>query len=134
MWPDCSAAPATPASASSSAPRSSPTSPRSPTTLRDQVLGNLEALIAHRQNVPESAELIAAMAGTRPAWITTQQTDQDLLGTGLSGKGTRTRGYEYEIHPSQIKRLPTGHAAVITPGSPQKPTIAQIHHPSEAHE
>jgi TraM recognition site of TraD and TraG len=28
--------------------------------LREQVLGNVEAVIAHRQNVPESAELIAA--------------------------------------------------------------------------
>jgi hypothetical protein len=32
--------------------------------LLQQVLGNLEALIAHRQNVPESAELIADMAGS----------------------------------------------------------------------
>jgi hypothetical protein len=33
--------------------------------LRDQVLGNVSALVAHRQNVPESAELIAGVAGTR---------------------------------------------------------------------
>jgi TraM recognition site of TraD and TraG/Type IV secretory system Conjugative DNA transfer len=32
---------------------------------QDQVLGNVETIIAHRQNVPESAELVAAIAGTR---------------------------------------------------------------------
>ena len=85
--------------------------------LGERVLGNLEALVAHRQNVPESAELIAAMAGSRPAWITTQQTEERLLGHGLSGKGNRRRGYEFEIHPSQIKTLQTGWAAVLRPGS-----------------
>jgi hypothetical protein len=100
--------------------------------LREQVLGNLATLIGHRQNVPESAELIAAMAGTKATWITTQQTEDGLLQTGPSGRGTRRRGYEYEIHPSRIKTLQTGEAAVITPGT-GKPTIAQIHHPNEAH-
>jgi conjugal transfer pilus assembly protein TraD len=99
--------------------------------LREQTLGNVETVIAHRQNVPESAELIAAMAGTKPAWVTTQQTEEGLIGTGTSGKGTRRRGYEFEIHPSHIKQLPTGHAIVITPGT-GKPSTALIHHPSEA--
>jgi conjugal transfer pilus assembly protein TraD len=99
--------------------------------LREQTLGNAETVIAHRQNVPESAELIAAMAGTRPAWITTQQTEERLLATGPSGRGTRRRGYEFEVHPSLIKQLPTGNAVVITPGT-GKPTTALIHHPSEA--
>jgi conjugal transfer pilus assembly protein TraD len=101
--------------------------------LREQVLANVATVIAHRQNVPESAELIAAMAGTKPAWITTQQTQEGLIAPGASGKGSRRRGYEYEIHPSQIKTLPTGWAAVLTPGSEQRPVIAQIHHPDEAH-
>jgi hypothetical protein len=81
--------------------------------------------------VPESAELIAAMAGTRPAWVTTEQTDEGLIGNSPSGRGTRRRGYEFEIRPSHIKQLPKGHAAVITPGT-GKPTTALIHHPYEA--
>lgn len=96
--------------------------------LREQTLGNVAAVIAHRQNVPESAELIAAMAGTKPAWVTTQQTDEGLLGTGISGRGSRRRGYEYRIHPSRIKQLRTGEAIIITPGSGQ-PTTARMHHP-----
>ncbi len=101
--------------------------------LRDQVLGNVEALIAHRQNVPESAELVAQLAGSRPAWITTQQTEQGLLGSRAGSRGSKTRGHEFELHPSRIKRLGRGRAAVITPGREGHPTIAHIHHPSSAH-
>ncbi len=99
--------------------------------LREQTLGNVATVIAHRQNVPESAELIAEMAGTKAVWITTQQTEQGLIGSGLSGRGTRRRGYEFEIHPTRIKQLWTGQAVVITPGS-GAPAIAQICHPREA--
>ncbi len=71
------------------------------------------------------------MAGTRPAWVTTQQTEEGQIGTGPSGRGTRRRGYEFEIHPSHIKQLVTGQAIVITPGT-AKPTTAFSHHPCEA--
>ncbi len=100
--------------------------------LHDQVLGNLDALVVHRQNVPESAETIAQVAGTTPVWITTQQTMTSMFPTVETGQGTRTRGHEYNIHPTTIKQLPTGRAVVITPGRGQKPTVARIHHPNEA--
>jgi conjugal transfer pilus assembly protein TraD len=99
--------------------------------LREQTLGNVATVVAHRQNVPESAELIAAMAGTKPVWVTTQQTEQGLIGGGPTTRGSRRRGYEYEIHPSRIKRLATGQAVVITPGTGQRPVIARMCHPSE---
>jgi hypothetical protein len=65
-------------------------------------------VIAHSQNVPEPAELIAAVAGTKPIWVTTRQTEDGLLTAGPSGRGSRRRGYKYEIHPSVLKRLQTG--------------------------
>jgi conjugal transfer pilus assembly protein TraD len=99
--------------------------------LREQVLGNVSSVIAHRQNVPDSAELLAAMGGTTPAWVITDQTTSTLFGPGLSGKGTQRRGYEFLLHPSEIKTLQTGQAAVITPGS-RGPVIARIHHPDRA--
>jgi len=99
--------------------------------LREQTLGNVATVVAHRQNVPESAELIAAMAGTKPVWVTTQQTEDRLVGSGPSGRGSRRRGYEYEIHPSRIKQLATGQAVVITPGT-GRPAIARMCHPSDA--
>jgi conjugal transfer pilus assembly protein TraD len=97
--------------------------------LREQTLGNVTSVIAHRQNVPESAELIAAMAGTNPAWVTTDQTEEGLLGRGRSGRGTRRRGYEYTLHPSRVKQLPTGQAAVVAPGSGRAPVVAIVNHP-----
>jgi conjugal transfer pilus assembly protein TraD len=100
--------------------------------LREQVLGNVGALIAHRQNVPESAELIAAVAGTRPAWVTVQHTSSRLVRRPTGG-GSRKRVHEQIIHPTQIKQLRTGQAAVIAPASDRLPVIAQIHHPREAH-
>lgn len=102
-------------------------------SLRDQVIGNLESVIAYRQNVPASAELLAGIAGTRPSWITTQQTARSLFGHGPSGRGSRTLGHEYEIHPSRIKKLRTGQALVIALATGRGPTIVQIHHPGEAH-
>ncbi len=99
--------------------------------LRDQVLGNLQTLIAHRQSVPESAERIASFAGTRPVWITTQQTEHRVFGLALAGNGTRRRGREYETHPALLASLPVGRAVVITPGSGQPPKIAAINHPGQ---
>jgi conjugal transfer pilus assembly protein TraD len=97
--------------------------------LRQQVLGNVAAIIAHRQNVPDSAEEIASIAGTKPAWITTQQTESLIFTSTQSGRGSRRRGHEYIIHPDRIKELPTGHAAVITPGTGQTARVARIYHP-----
>lgn len=102
--------------------------------LRDQVLGNVSAVIPYRQNVPESAELIAAAAGTRPAWISSQHTASVLVGQIPTGRGLRRRGHEQTVHPSRIKQLGTGQAVVIAPASGQPPVVAQIHHPREAHD
>jgi conjugal transfer pilus assembly protein TraD len=100
--------------------------------LREQVIGNLASVIAHRQNVPESAEMIAQIAGSKPVWITTQQIEQVAFGSPERGKGSRRRGYEYEIDPNTIKNLQVGEAAVITPGTDQTPAITQMLHPNEA--
>jgi conjugal transfer pilus assembly protein TraD len=101
--------------------------------LRDQVLGNVETVIAHRQNVPGSAETIAKVASSKPVWVATQQTEDRLIGHGPAGRGSRRRDYDYEIHPSRVQQLYTGQALVITPGRGQRPAIAQIHHPAETY-
>ncbi|HVR05283.1 MAG TPA: TraM recognition domain-containing protein, partial [Solirubrobacteraceae bacterium] len=103
--------------------------------LREQVLGNVETILAHRQNVPESAELLASIAATRPVWLTSQQTRRRrlLLGELAGGRGSRRRGEEYEIHPTRIKRLASGQALLITPGQAQRPGVVQVHSPDDAH-
>jgi conjugal transfer pilus assembly protein TraD len=95
----------------------------------DQVLGNIEVLVAHRQNVPESAELVAAIAGTRGAWVTTEQTGGGYGGF-RTGLGSRTRGREYAVHPDEIKCLDVGEAVVIVPRR-RLAKVARIIHPSE---
>ncbi|MGH2902333.1 MAG: type IV secretory system conjugative DNA transfer family protein [Solirubrobacteraceae bacterium] len=72
--------------------------------LQDQVMGNLSSLIAHRQVVPDSAELIAEMTETRGVWRTSHHSD---------GGHNRTREREHVLRAEQIMGLPRGCAAVL---------------------
>jgi type IV secretory pathway TraG/TraD family ATPase VirD4 len=99
--------------------------------LHKQVMGNLASTIAFRQNVPESAELIAGLAGTEPAWVRTQWT-RGLLAVPSFGRGMRRRGREYAIEPTQIMRLDTGEALVVAHTGGQPATVARMCHPGEA--
>jgi hypothetical protein len=69
----------------------------------EQVMGNLTALIAHRQVLPESCALIAGLAGTRGAWRTSHHS---------GGGTTRTRTSEGVLTPEHLMRLTQGSAAV----------------------
>jgi conjugal transfer pilus assembly protein TraD len=83
--------------------------------LRDQVVGSTAVKIAHRQDVPSSAQTIAQMAGTETVWERTDQIASDpLLGSYRTGRATRRQGERFVVHPNEIKSLPTGHAVVIT--------------------
>jgi len=72
--------------------------------LLEQVVGNLSTLIAHRQVVPASAEMIASMTETRGVWRTSHHS---------SGSQTRTRGIDHVLRAEQIMSLPRGWAAVV---------------------
>jgi hypothetical protein len=100
------------------------TTPEHPALL-DQVLGNTATVIAHRQRVPSSAELLAQVAGTKGTWTQTRRVD------GLSAptdSGTRTRTREFHIHPDDLKNLPQGVAIAITDNHPPRRT--HIQHPA----
>src|SRR6185312_12294427 len=60
----------------------------------EQVMGNLSLLIAHRQVVPSSAELISQLAGTRGAWRVSRSN---------SGRTTRTRSQEPRLSPDLLR-------------------------------
>lgn len=82
----------------------------------DQVLGNVETIVAHRQNVPDSAELVASIAGTEEVWEHTFQTDERWTRKGANGKaelGSKRRGHQFIIAPDTIKQLRVGQAVVI---------------------
>lgn len=72
--------------------------------LLDQIMGNLSALIAHRQVLPASAELIASLTAMRGVWRTSRHDD---------GGHTRTRDQENTLRAEQVMSLGQGWAAVI---------------------
>jgi conjugal transfer pilus assembly protein TraD len=82
---------------------------------RDQVAGVTAVKIAHRQDVPSSARMLAAMAGTEEVWEHTRQTVRHpLLGSYDAGRGTRRLAERFLIDPNEIQSLRTGEAVVIT--------------------
>ena len=91
--------------------------------LRDQILGNTALKIAHRQDVPESAERVARLAGTARVWEQSysRRSGRSALaaavGGGHSGTGdasTSARLVErYRIEPEQISTMGTGEALVV---------------------
>ena len=84
--------------------------------LLEQVLGNLRVLIAHRQVVPSSAELIASLAGTTGAWRTSQS----------AGRVTRARSREHLLEPDEVMNLATGTAATIVLGEGPQAQITRV--------
>jgi hypothetical protein len=72
--------------------------------LLEQVIGNLSVVIAHRQVVPESAALIAELAGMRGGWRIARHSD---------GRSTRTRTREAVLDSGEVMRLPRGWAALL---------------------
>lgn len=116
---------------------------------RDQILGNTAITLAHRQNVPDSAELIAKIIGTQTVWKYTHAIHRRpgisdlILGTYRKPMtlGSKREVEEFRIHPNVIKELPTGKAILITklPTASaclvrvRPPVAAQNPSPDEAH-
>jgi type IV secretory pathway TraG/TraD family ATPase VirD4 len=75
--------------------------------LLEQVMGNLSTLVAHRQVVPDSAQLIARLAGSKGAWRATVRDD---------GSTTRTRTRIARLEQDDVMRLERGRAVVISLG------------------
>ncbi len=81
---------------------------------RDQVLGNTALKIAHRQDVPDSAETVAKLAGTMRVW---EESYQHRPGTGRASGGV-ARGARlvdrYHVDPERVRTLGVGEAVVVT--------------------
>jgi conjugal transfer pilus assembly protein TraD len=82
--------------------------------LRDQVLGVTAVKIAHRQDVPASAQTIAQMAGTTRVWEPTYQIGRGPFGRYETSCGTRREVEQFIVHPNEIKSLKTDQAVMIT--------------------
>jgi conjugal transfer pilus assembly protein TraD len=82
--------------------------------LRDQVLGIVGLKIAHRQDVPSSAQTISQLAGTVTAWEETEQIGGRYFGGHRTGRGTRRQVERFRVHPNEVKTLRTGDAVLIS--------------------
>lgn len=77
--------------------------------VRERIGATVSALVCHRIGGQEDAGWVAELIGTVPGWETTIRTGR----WGLpSEEGTRTRGHEFEAHPSELQRLGRGEAVV----------------------
>jgi conjugal transfer pilus assembly protein TraD len=77
--------------------------------LRDQVTGNTGVKIAHRQDVPDSAEAISRMAGTFKDWETSFS--RGPRGGGSTSQRLIDRPF---VEPEWVRSLPTGYGVLIT--------------------
>jgi conjugal transfer pilus assembly protein TraD len=86
--------------------------------LLEQVLGNLSALVVHRQVVPESSELISRLSGSRGVWRTSHSDN---------GRWTRTRSSTPLLAPDEIRALSPGWVATIELGRGLGVHVGQIY-------
>ncbi len=78
-----------------------------------RLMGNTSTLYAFLQKRPESAEMISGIAGTRPTWKSTYQTERWGPFVVSSGSGSKREVEEYVIHPNQVKSLGVGKCVCI---------------------
>jgi hypothetical protein len=81
--------------------------------LRDQVLGNTAVKIAHRQDVPRSAETVAQLAGTVPDWERSYSVRPGRWGGERVEQGSLRQVDRYVVEPDRVRSLRTGEAVVI---------------------
>jgi Type IV secretion-system coupling protein DNA-binding domain len=85
--------------------------------VRERIGATVSALICHRIGEQADAEWIAQLIGTVPAWQTTIRTEGHSRHTK---EGTRTRGYRFDVNPSELQRLGPGEAYVARLDRPDK--------------
>ena len=86
----------------------------------EQVMGNLSMLIAHRQVVPASAELVSRLAGERGCW---------RVSWGSGGRTTRTRSSEPRLDSELLAGLPPGRAVLVGFGAARAVSLVDVHGP-----
>jgi type IV secretory pathway TraG/TraD family ATPase VirD4 len=98
---------------------------------RDQVMGLTGVKIAHRQDAPASAQMIAQMVGTEWTWEMTHQIRSPFGPAGAS-RGTRREVERFIVHPDEIKTLPRGHAVLLTKTPAARVTRVRVSPPAHS--
>lgn len=78
-----------------------------------RLMGNTSTLYAFLQKRPESAELIAGVAGTQPLTEETVQTNRTLFVDWSTGMKSRKTVEGFVIHPNVVKRLRVGSCVCV---------------------
>jgi hypothetical protein len=79
--------------------------------VRERVGATISSLVCHRIGEQADAEWVAQVIGAVPTWQSTIRTD----GFGrATAEGTRTRGYRFEVNPSELQRLDQGDAYIAS--------------------
>jgi conjugal transfer pilus assembly protein TraD len=94
--------------------------------LRDQVLGNTEIKLAHRQEVPKSAQTIAEIAGTEKVWEETERIAGSLFMGYPAARGTRREVERFVVHPNEIKTLAPGDAVLIAKAQGARARVVRV--------
>ncbi len=84
------------------------------TTFQQQILENTNIKIIMRQDDPFSIEKFAKIGGAQKIVVSTYQTEEGILGTGLTGVGSLREGQTFRIDPDLIRALGRGEAIVIS--------------------
>lgn len=77
--------------------------------VRERIGATVSGIVCHRIGEQNDAEWVAQLIGAIPTWQTTIRTGWPVFPTA---EGTRTRGYRFEVNPSQLQRLKPGEAYV----------------------
>lgn len=107
---------------------------RSGRGLKDQVLGNTAVKIAHRQDVPRSAETVAQLAGTVREWERSYQVRQGRWGGERLEQGSLRQVDRYVIEPDRVRTLQTGEAVVIVKTPSSRAQVTRVLGPSSRRE
>jgi type IV secretory pathway TraG/TraD family ATPase VirD4 len=94
--------------------------------VRDQVIGSTALKLILRQDVPESAQTVARIAGTERTWEETRQIGGGSLFVGPPGRGTRREVERFIIDPNRVKTLRTGEAVLISKLRGERPQVFSI--------
>lgn len=77
--------------------------------VRERIGATISSIVSHRLGEQADAEWVAQLIGTVPTWESTIRTDRFGRPTA---DGTRSRGYRFEVNPSELQRLLAGEAFV----------------------
>ena len=78
-----------------------------------RVMANTSTLYAFMQKLPESAELVSRMAGTKRGWEATERTTRMGFWDMPTGDKSLKQVDEFLIHPNQVKTLRIGECLSI---------------------